>query len=155
MLPQRLTKHLRLRCIGSTIWCKTSLDSSLRFNFLGNLFLAFPTMVVVSEVVHPRNFGFPTQKQVHILRKVDKLSWPEIAAEISNLQGTHPKLLLGLLPMMFRRKPWIWQTIKTFVSCVVPRNLVCCTRIHYLMKKQMELSYPHFLEIHITICVLV
>ena len=90
MLSQRLTKHLCLRLIGSTIWFKTSLASSLRINFLGNLFLAFPTMVVLSEVVHPRGLGFPAQKQVYVLRKVDKLSLPKIVAEILNLQGTRP-----------------------------------------------------------------
>ena len=47
-------------------------------------------MVVLSEVVHPRGLGFPVQKQVYVLRKVDKFSWPRIAAKVLNLQGEHP-----------------------------------------------------------------
>ena len=90
MLSQRPKKHSCLRFIGSTIWCKTSLASSLHINPVGNFLLAFPTMVVLSEVVHPRGLGFPAQKQVYVLRKVDKLSWPKIAAKVLNLQGTHP-----------------------------------------------------------------
>ena len=47
-------------------------------------------MTLVKEVVHPRGLGFPAQRKVYMLRKVDKLSWPKISARVLNLQGARP-----------------------------------------------------------------
>ena len=49
--------------------CKTSLALSFHSSCLRKLFVAFPTMVVLSEIVHLRGFGFLPQKQVCVLHK--------------------------------------------------------------------------------------
>ena len=49
--------------------CKTSLALSFHSSFLRKLFVAFPTMVILSEIVHLRGFGIPPQKQVCVVRK--------------------------------------------------------------------------------------
>ena len=69
MLAQRLTKHSRSQRISSTMCCKTSLALSSHSSFLRKLFVAFLTMVVLSEIVHVRDLGCPLEKQVCVLRK--------------------------------------------------------------------------------------
>ena len=51
-------------------------------------------MPVVSEMVHPRGFDFQTQKQIVVLRDVNELTWPEIAAKVSTLQNETPSARL-------------------------------------------------------------
>ena len=47
-------------------------------------------MPVVSEVVHPHGFSFPTQRQIVVRRDVHKEKWADIAAKVTNLEGMTP-----------------------------------------------------------------
>ena len=47
-------------------------------------------MPVVSYMQHPRGFDIPTQERIVVLRNAEKLTWPEIADRVKNLQGKKP-----------------------------------------------------------------
>ena len=43
--------------------------------------------------MHPQGFDFATQRQIVILRKVEKLKWKDIAKKVRNLQNKRPRPL--------------------------------------------------------------
>ena len=47
-------------------------------------------MPVQSEMVHPRGFSFLTQRRIVFLRDSKQLTWPQIAAKVTNLQNETP-----------------------------------------------------------------
>ena len=47
-------------------------------------------MPLVTQMRHPLGFDFETEKQIVILRDVQKLTWPQIADRVKNLQGERP-----------------------------------------------------------------
>ena len=47
-------------------------------------------MPVVSYMQHPRGFDIPTQQRILVLRNAEKLTWPQIAERVRNLEGKKP-----------------------------------------------------------------
>ena len=47
-------------------------------------------MPPVTEMYHPRGLSFAAQRKVVILREVRDLTWPDIAAQVKDIQGNVP-----------------------------------------------------------------
>ena len=48
------------------------------------------SMPLVQEMVHPRGLRFVMQRKVAMLRDVKHMGFPDIALQVTNLQGEHP-----------------------------------------------------------------